>query len=133
MREILFHGKRIDNGEWVESSVISEKDGKPFFFVHWMDGIWLRIAWVEVDRNTICAYTGHQDANGRKIFEKDILHNCKNPYWVGVVMWRAETEEFQVTVGIPRSEKLPEPCDYEPQEWVVVGNIHDNPELLEVN
>ena len=57
-------------------------------------------------------------------------HYCKNPYWVGLVMWKAETEEFQVTVGIPRSEKLPEPCDCEPQEWVVVGNIHDNPELL---
>ena len=131
MREILFRGKRIDDGKWVEG---------------YLYGIWEQryILWgmtnnvpnmVEVDPETICQYTGLTDKNGKKIWEGDIVG-----YWdtystenglseadcVGEVVWDNETISFQVTNRL--SAESYEVLD----ECSVIGNVFDNPELLEV-
>ena len=64
MREILFKAKRVDNGEWVEGYYMNRVNHEII-----QEGTW--IIW-EVDKNTICQYTGLTDKNGNKIWENDI-------------------------------------------------------------
>ena len=76
-REILFRGKRTDNGEWVEGSYVYCFGKNPFhvvtsinkdnFFIVEENGVI-----VEVDPSTVSQYTGLTDKNGRKIWEDDI-------------------------------------------------------------
>lgn len=129
MRDILFRGKRIDNGEWEYG---------------YLYGIWEQryILWgmtnnvpnmVEVDPETICQYTGLTDKNGKKIWENDILEghlDDKFPEDVTreQVIWHEsgwKTEE----PGCVDKEYLDE---FDTENFEVVGNVYDNPELLEV-
>ena len=69
MREILFRGKRKDNGEWVYGNYAYTDT---FGGKHW---IFQNKAFEhEVDENTICQYTGLTDKNGNKIWENDIVN-----------------------------------------------------------
>ena len=133
MREVLFRAMRTDNGEWVESTIAKEKDGKTILLCCEKIGSWLNMRWVTVLRDTVSAFTGYTDKAGNKVFELDILQHCKHPDWRGVAVWDASREAFQVTVFIPDGTELPTGFTYMPEEWEVIGNIHDNPELLEVN
>lgn len=66
-REILFHGKRVDNGEWVISdSIMQIKEQNPRLWVEF-DG------WVEVIPETVGQFTGLTDKNGKKIFENGYI------------------------------------------------------------
>ena len=136
MREILFRGKRIDNGEWIYGDVVQ-------FPIH---GI-VRIVEqepsykdAEVDLDTVGQYTGLTDKNGKKIFEGDILkiiHKYQSPF-------DDDTKEYtDITTDVVFFDdeglcfsygKSPFLCvvDNVTAEYEVVGNIHDNPELLEV-
>ena len=96
----------------------------------------------EVDRETVGQYTGLNDKNGKRIFEGDILRiakisdglgSCYHPpldYPVNVVvkwdlcawMWETLCEDKRY-ISFPNAW-----CHYECE---IIGNIHDNPELLE--
>lgn len=141
MREILFRGKRIDNGEWIEGfycQTADESNGGakvkhvivvPTFLVQ--KGFLM----YEVDPSTIGQYTGLTDKNGKKIFEGDIVSRVS---YVGTgyreeqgeVVYRAP--EFLVDCKHHRvmifSQYAAENKDLE-----IIGNIYDNPELLEDN
>ena len=130
MREILFKAKRIDNGEWVQG---------------YLYGIWEKkyILWgmtndvpnmIEVDPTTICQCTGLKDKNGKLIWENDVVgfwdtYSTENGQaemdCIGKVVWDDETISFQVTNRL--SAESYEVLD----ECSVIGNIFDNPELLE--
>lgn len=129
MREILFRGKHMHvcpenkhlDGTWVEGYLADENhinDGKYEFLV---------------DPETICQYTGLTDKNGKKIWENDILEghlDDKFPEDVTreKVIWHEsgwKTEE----PGCVDKEYLDE---FDAENFEVVGNVFDNPELLEV-
>ena len=147
MREILFHGKRLDNGEWVEGYYCTnpEWDRKTCGEHHWVISCKNGMRY-EVDPSTIGQFTGLTDKNGRRIFEGDILeYNDGVDYFKGVVVY--ECGAFGIGFGKPMS--IPNMCcdnfallwqlywdqeaPSEPELYYceVIGNIHDNPELLE--
>lgn len=120
MREILFKGKRKDTGEWTEG----------YFFKIW-DRVFLLWGMTgdspnmeEIIPETVGQYTGLTDKNGKKIFEGDIMQLCSAcypclVYWDGKGWaWKQNGKRREIDLTREKME--------------VIGNIHDNFELLEV-
>ena len=140
MREILFRGKRLDNGEWVEGylyehepalvGIVSENDvqepSKWFIartgFADW--NMPRPVEFVEVDPYTVDQYTGLKDKNGKRIFEGDIL--CFDET-VFVCYWDGGNIEF----GLRNNEESIGMAYVAVYDAEIIGNVHDNPELLE--
>jgi uncharacterized phage protein (TIGR01671 family) len=127
MREILFRGKRIDNGEWVEGYYTKVKwylDGKKKHIIFPLDvAIFPRAEvseYVEVIPETVGQYTGLTDKNGKKIFEGDIVTNSCG---------RKKTVEFYDSRYYPFIA-FPEYNCWDEKECEVIGNIHINPDLV---
>lgn len=135
MREILFRGKRIDNGEWVHGSFCMDAleqynglcgvDG----FIRLYDKEKGKMQTHEVDRETVGQYTGLTDKNGKRIFEGDICRvtrSCVLAY--GKITFQNGCFWF-VDDGPGGMLRL---CDVKTNGFKieVIGNIHDNPELV---
>ena len=138
MREILFRGKTIARDKWITGFLASAKH----------IGDWINANPVQPE--TVGQFTGLTDKNGKKIFEGDIVHYVYEPgegYWNsnqnGVIKWREPgwymegikgTNKYALMSGylttIPYSSIGNEQKNI--QVFEVIGNIHDNPELLEV-
>ena len=148
MREILFRGQRIDNGEWVEGNLAAYDlicpdypedtynatgdyyDQTPY------------VGFVEVIFETVGQYTGLTDKNGKRIFEGDIFHLDEE--LIAVIIFKDGCFRLQV-YGLcgTYTESGYDECgggwgivECEPIDWYyihdmeIIGNIHDNPELL---
>lgn len=134
----LFKAKRLDNGEWVqgyyvkgldvftncEETHIIFKPNTMFYSTGETDG------WYKVDPSTICQCTGLKDKNGKLIYEGDIVKCLYDSYgengvYIGKVIYREDTCCFV--------DANSESTDYEwwEEEKEVIGNIFNNPELLE--
>lgn len=141
-REILFRAKHIHatpgnehlNGTWVHG-YLSDKD---YIYDKSLEGEFL------IDEDTICQYTGLTDKNGKKIFEGDILRGFQYPFcYDGEYNYYAEII-FENCSFMTYTHKNPSSCvrgisdgntdlmeDLVSEDWEVIGNIYDNPELLE--
>jgi uncharacterized phage protein (TIGR01671 family) len=162
MREILFRGKRKDNGEWIEGCLSVSYDERVFIvydedFTLTADCCGLHLVsdrFCEVIPETVGQFTGLPDKNGTKNFEGDVL------------LWGDKTAigrnggtkvvvEFRSgAFGIFDGKTFNEFWHYASDKWdgqpitddmwgeldiaqyfracfEVIGNIHDNPELLE--
>lgn len=140
MREILFKAKRTDSGKWIEGYLL---DGgmpgeKRIFIGKLVIGKWTVMAdeFDEVDPDTICEYTGLTDKNGKKIWENDIVNTKSNVrvqikfglYSNGFSTWK-HNQGFYMDF-MDKEYYRPE-LGYWAEKSVVVGNIFDNPELLQ--
>ena len=135
MREILFHGKRTDNGEWIEGDVLQTKYHSGHIEYQIMPQTPISSAY-PVLPETVGQYTGLSDKNGKRIFEGDICRFKRfNDIHVGEIVFNVTTASFvmryQSIVGAygekATQKMLLSVCD----DIEVIGNIHDNPELLE--
>ena len=145
MREILFRGKRKDNGEWICGDLLQDVES----------GICAIVSYVNLGGNihdlsescifavipeTVGQYTGHTDKNGVMIFKGDIVKGTAySATTIGVIVWIDEISSFGV-----RYVNAPNPTAWENSSILrcvsmgktdefaaeVIGNIHDNPELL---
>ena len=128
MREILFRGKRTDNGEWVYGNYcIAEKldkSGVEYFIIE----IEAEGSQYYVIPETVGQYTGLKDKNGKRIFEGDILKFADadgRDVYLNVVF---EDGAFLMEEdGVINSDLIP---SYDCLGVEVIGNIYDNPELL---
>lgn len=132
MREILFRGKRVSNGEWVCGGIVQgvvhelwQNAGRAYIIVfpEFLSSVNL----VEVDPATVGQYTGLTDKNGKKIFEGDILQNEEGCLFGGSYRFRVE---FSRGRFYGKSGELLTIIAGEMYLCEVIGNIHDNPELL---
>lgn len=126
----LFRAKRIDTGEWVEGYLsypsCTEKGNESYCF-YAKDSLDFFSRCV-VDASTVCQCTGRNDKNGKLIYENDIMVAYYDEEKPVMVVWR---ECGFVAVENNSDEYYP--LDYFTQKhFYVVGNIFDNPELLEV-
>lgn len=132
MKEILFRGKRVDNGEWVEGDLLRSR-GKcyihmhtdPFDYLGELSGF---IKMYEVEPHTVRQYTGLKDKNGKKIFEGDIIEYEKDGATYEIIFVKENGITKFCSKFIPDGSLgyINEDRDK------VIGNIYDNPELLEV-
>ena len=134
MREILFRGKRLDNGDWVEGylyehepplvGIVSEKDepeASKWFIARTGFADWNMsrpVELVEVDPSTVGQYTGLKDKNGNRIFEGDMLSIWNDRHDVVV---------FEDGAFIMEDTEIPMRFAI---KFEVIGNIHDNPEFM---
>lgn len=155
-REILFRGKRIDNGEWVEGYLFVSKGGGHYILDTNNDGDnGYQVRFILVGHETVGQFTGLTDKNGKKIFDGDIFKfsdevfesyctSCGTEYdsWevenYGVVGFCDYSGRFDF-VKYKYSENLVEADLHENHsiefydfvsELEVIWNIYDNPELL---
>lgn len=143
MREILFRGKRIDNGEWVFGPLVTANDkhhsGECYIlpvisdFSYGDNGKRIRIGcFAEVDPETVGMFTGLLDMNGDRIFENDIFcyMDSTTENQDKYVVRPLKDGSFMVSTPSFNIEPI-SIVDWSFRNAKVVGNIHDNPELLE--
>lgn len=127
MREILFRGKRKDNGKWAYGYLYIRNDGQYeiSFYSKYFDSE--RFTY-DVIPETVGQFTGLTDKNGKKIFEGDIVER----------LWLGEKHIYRIYYDSDISSFIGADIDcqgfttfnYDSCEFEVIGNIHDNPELL---
>ena len=131
MREILFKAKRIDNGEWVEGYVV-RKHGL-YFIYDIVNSETCRQNNYEVDPGTICQFTGLCDKNGRNIWENDICDR-KEKYPEIVKMNNGDwTLDYSYVFGKEYGYSFCNLGFYATERKCIeaIGNVFDNPELLQ--
>ena len=158
MREILFHGKRADNGEWVEGDVLQTRYHSGHIEYQIMPQTPVSSAY-PVLPETVGQYTGLTDRNGKRIFEGDIVRyntfddfDCQSVVKFGEYNQDGSAGEYSASKCIGfyvdvDNFTCPDWCEYgsncfsnylkqqnilEVARYCeVIGNIRDNPELLE--
>ena len=129
MREILFRGKRIFDGDWEYGDLWCNPYGKRAVCIVSPINDQGTTGGNEVIPETVGQYTGLTDRNGRKIFEGDIVER-------GGRIWRVKYGDnygkFMMTTYTEKGVSWDRDFDTIPPDWCeVIGNIYDNPELLE--
>ena len=142
MREIKFRGKRVCNGEWAHGSLICYESGQtaildtPFSkYGHEATEIIRR---TQVDPASVGQYTGLRSRNGKEIYEYDIMQmyhhsddtNKHEKDYISAVHYHHGA--FHVENPRYKIEQTFLHMARPGQSFEVIGNIYDNPELLEV-
>ena len=124
MREILFRGKRLDNGEWVEGYFVN------LWLIHYQKHQPIitdnNAVSYDVDPSTVGQYAGLTDKNGKKIFEGDIMAFTAYSFdYVGTVEFAYGSFSVMCEHASPFLDQA-----VSKHGAYIIGNMHDNPELL---
>lgn len=154
MREILFRGKRVDNGEWVygfynrcEARLTYTEEhykNNPRSWIQTVENEGFAGQLVHVDADTVGQYTGLTDKNGNRVYENDILFDDFGESYCIVKFGKyassSGSERFTANVGFYTAwvGKCQNLLRRDLGYWLksmnnttsVVGNIHDNPDML---
>ncbi len=133
-RQIKFRGKDLNTGKWVYGSLLQDDYGT-FQLVDFIDH---HETWHDIDPNTIGQFTGLHDRTGKEVYEGDVV------FWIaidmrgrgkgeqGAIIWDNPTMSWAILRDNPTSDGRP--CiisrPFDKKHLEVVGNIHDNPELM---
>lgn len=141
----LFKAKRLDNGEWVignlvlsddadnswKAIIIPTKNSRMFAREDCVGDLGFEY-WYRVDPSTICQCTGLKDKNGKLIWENDIVKDEYGNFYKA--FW--QNNYYQFSWICAKSDVFPigskwDLWSFKSFEIEVVGNVFDNPELLE--
>ena len=122
-RDIVFRGKSKSTGEWVEGSLIGNDVivGK---IVEFEEDYFCTEFWYKVNPETVGQFTGMTDKKGKKLFEGDVYSmGEKNILYVVIF----DKSQF---IGKQVGNRSLAGLEYWKSDIEIIGNIHDNPELL---
>lgn len=125
MREIIFRGKRTDNGEWIQGDLRHITDLHGGYYPCIADNSNGRnnyASGVPIIPQSLGQYTGLTDKSGKKIFEGDIIKNNKGDYYE--IAYLAKYTRFA-----PRKPGTVFAV-FPLEDTTIIGNIYENPELL---
>lgn len=137
MREILFRGQaanRIEgrayrtnykNGDWVYGLLTEDENYAGFSEMTNTIGV----SGIEVDKNTVGQYTGMTDIGDQRIFEGDIMKTAVT----GLTQHTGVVEFSDGSFGLRCTDGAAFFLCFVAGSFTIIGNIHDNPDLLEVN
>ena len=130
----IYKAKRLDNGEWVEgylSYPFCTKKGNESYYFYAKDSLGFFCRCV-VDASTICQCTGLKDKNGNLIWENDIVRDEHGNFYKA--FWQNNYYQFSwvcVKTDVFSIGAKWDLWSIKGFEIEVIGNIFDNPELLE--
>ncbi|GED34992.1 YopX family protein [Brevibacillus centrosporus] len=139
-REIKFRGKSVETGEWVYGMMVNnlfikDADRTPVNYIvidnedcAMFDE--MEPLFIEVAPETVGQFIGIRDKYGRQIYEGDILVDTLGT--TGEVVWMLEDCSFAALVSHPEVEYIAFESDGSLKNTWVIGNVFENPELLEV-
>ena len=120
MRKTKFRGLRIDNGKWVVGDLIQQGETDAFIIVAiTVIGDFMQVYGNSVVPESVAQFTGLCDKNGREIYEGDILQHESQKQSINTMKWNKHEASFTKFLPLRKFE--------------IIGNIYENPELLEVN
>ena len=131
-----FRGKRLDSGEWMYGFYQPHKNGNVIFIGDY-GGLTDIPKLHKVLPESVGQWTGLVDRNGKEIYEGDVIRFTRNtgPIYkptissdVCVVRWIEERSSFRLCYKT-QQQKFHSSCF---AKYEIIGNIHDNPELMEV-
>lgn len=126
MRDILFYGKSITDGEWVEGGYCKYQ-GNDYICIK-------NDLFVQVDTDTVSQFTGMTDKNGVKIFEGDIIKFKYQDYGevTGFVFYDDQVGfSWQISIPSIRWDEEDYLCNYRGGDCEIIGNKWDDFKLLE--
>ena len=130
MREILFRGKRLDNGEWVYGSYYLDLNGNDYIVpINWT---LVCDSEIKVLHETVGQFTGLLDKNFNKIFEGDIVTFYEVLGQMGLEIPKKGFVSYQNGAYIIRYKENQKDRTWQLSgAWhiEIIGNIHDNGEL----
>ena len=135
MREILFRGKRTDNGKWECGDLLSPNEFNAITHIVYIDYLneYGDIGEIStpVIPETVGQFTGLTDKNGVRIFEGDIVH-CVSKLDSADMVVIFECGQFRMILAEKYHEYQTNIGYYDINSFAkeVIGNIHDNPELI---
>lgn len=138
MREILFRGQTRRKGEkvrmdgtpvesnWVYGGIFPNNDGGDFAIIYQQEP---EIEKLPVYSDTVCQYIGMTDKNRNKIFEKDIVKYSGETFYINYNERFAAFECKHYNNMRTAPSITPITCE----RMEIIGNVFDNPELMELN
>ena len=139
MRDVKFRGKRLDNGEWIHGYLIQSLPYQDGSVRAWIKKrsllppttIYHSISFFdEVDPGTVGQYTGPKDRNGVEIYEGDVYRYEGREVANGKQIFPIRTKTIENFIRDTNTMLNIFECSSR-NSIEVIGNIHDNPELLE--
>ena len=140
MRDILFKAQRLDNKEWVEGYYVKIHGTNLHYIATGKLEIKngrLALEVFEIEPETLCQYTGLNDMTSNKIWENDIVQDtegCIGKVLFGQYQWQVEIIKSKYILSLGQTFPLWQWDECERngfRKLEVIGNVFDNPELLE--